>query len=640
MSAKTFVFAVMTGFCATGWGAQLVKWDFSSLTNGSGYGPSPMAETVKDAGVTVVGLTRDDGVGTNGAGTTKGWGGNSFTAASEEDAIASNDVATFAIAAASGYTVSLTNIAPYNIRRSSTGPTSGIWQFQVDAGPFTDLGSAITWGSGTSSSGNDQPALSLADVAALQNLPAGRVVTFRIAAWGGTSSGGTWYLNDQSGTRDLIVNGTVTAFASGPAVSIASPPNNARFVLGTPIHINATATDSGTVTNVAFFADGGRLGNDGTAPYGWTWTGAAAGSHKLTAVAWNGDGVCATSDVANVMVVAMGLFSRGNVVVYRVGDGATNLVNTGAPVFLDEYTTNGALVQSVAMPTNAAGGNYPLIASGTATSEGLLTRSPDGRYLALTGYGTNMGLVSLSGTAATTVPRVVGLVKCDGEVDLTTALGDYASASSPRSALTTDGTNIWVTGGAGGLRYATKGGATSLQLNPALTNLRQVNCFGNQLYVSSQSGANRINTVGNGMPTESGQTILSLANVPTNGNPNAFLMVDLTNDGTNDTLYVADEGVGIEKFSLEEGTWMPAGVVPSSAGAYCGLTGYVAGSNVVLFATSATELDRVTDSSGYAGTLSGTPTPLATAAGKTAFRGVAPAPIPPSPPKGTVLSIF
>src|SRR5262245_60992890 len=67
-------------------------------------------------------------------------------------------------------------------------------------------------------------------------------------------------------------------------------------------------------------------------------------------------------------------FTPGNLVVYRVGTGTGGLVNTGNPVFLDEYTQAGSLVQSVALPTSAVGNNQPLIASGTATSEGLITR--------------------------------------------------------------------------------------------------------------------------------------------------------------------------------------------------------------------------------------------------------------------------
>src|SRR4051812_11245398 len=79
-------------------------------------------------------------------------------------------------------------------------------------------------------------------------------------------------------------------------------------------------------------------------------------------------------------------FGDGNVVVYRVGDGVTPLAVTGSPVFLDEFTPGGLLVQSIALPTTASGANRPLVASGTAQSEGLLTRSADGRFLVMTGY--------------------------------------------------------------------------------------------------------------------------------------------------------------------------------------------------------------------------------------------------------------
>ena len=358
--------------------------------------------------------------------------------------------------------------------------------------------------------------------------------------------------------------------------------------------------------------------------------------------------------IAGGIACLAGGFSPGTLIVYRVGDGTASLVSSGSPVFLDEYTTNGTLVQSIALPTNAAGRNYPLIASGTANSEGLLTRSVNNRCLVLPGYGTTLGGTStLTQTTAVSVPRVVGEVSYDGTVDTTTALKDFASASNPRSAATTDGTNLWVAGGAGGPRYTTRGATNSTSLNSTFANLRQVTALGGQLYASTQSGSNLLNTVGAGMPTNAGQAISALPGFPTNSSPNAFFMADLTADGTNDTLYVADESSGLQKFSLVGGTWTAAGIVGSGADSYRGLTGYVAGSNTVLFATrkggsgsnGGGELITIIDPTGYNGTLGGAPTVLATAAAKTAFRGVALAPFAPSPsapsaaPNRMVLSI-
>src|ERR1043166_59290 len=110
-------------------------------------------------------------------------------------------------------------------------------------------------------------------------------------------------------------------------------------------------------------------------------------------------------------------FTAGNLVVYRVGDGGTALSGNAAAVFLDEYTTGGTLVQSIAMPTAVNGSNKRLTASGTATSEGFLTRSVDGNYLIVPGYDTNVGTATITTSASATINRVIGRVDAAGNVD-------------------------------------------------------------------------------------------------------------------------------------------------------------------------------------------------------------------------------
>src|SRR5580765_4919620 len=95
-----------------------------------------------------------------------------------------------------------------------------------------------------------------------------------------------------------------------------------------------------------------------------------------------------------------GTIQPGDLVIYRVGDGSGSLINTGNAVFLDEYTTSGTLVQSIAMPTANNGANHSLIASGTATSEGLLSVSANGQYVFLTGYNATPPQTGLAGSAA------------------------------------------------------------------------------------------------------------------------------------------------------------------------------------------------------------------------------------------------
>jgi hypothetical protein len=345
------------------------------------------------------------------------------------------------------------------------------------------------------------------------------------------------------------------------------------------------------------------------------------------------------SIVTSSSLLAAG-FTPGNLVVYRVGDGSLALANTGAKVFLDEFTTTGTLVQSLEL--NSTGAENKLIASGLSTSEGMLTISPNGQFITLTGYNSTIPApASISTTTGATVNRTVGVVSvATGAVDLSTSLTDFSSANNPRSAVTDDGINLWFAGGAGGVRYATRGSTTSTQLSTTVTNIRGLNIFGGQLYTSTGSGtAVRVGAVGTGLPTTSGQTITNLPGFVTTGSPYGFFLADLDAGVAGvDTLYVAsDDATALTKYSLVGGSWTSNGVIGVAADAYRGLTASVNGSTVNLFATrkggSATggggELVSLTDSSGYNGAFAATPTVIASAlTGQTApnantsFRGV------------------
>jgi hypothetical protein len=343
-------------------------------------------------------------------------------------------------------------------------------------------------------------------------------------------------------------------------------------------------------------------------------------------------------------------FTAGNLVVYRVGDGSAALSSAATAVFLDEYTPSGTLVQSIALPTTASGSNNILTASGAATSEGLLTLSVDRQFLFLAGYNAATGTASVSGTNAATVQRVVGRVNSAGTIDTTTALTDFSSTNNPRGAVSTNGTDIWVSGGAGGVRYATLGSTTSTQLSTTVTNVRSVNIFGGQLYVSTSSGLTvRLGTVGTGTPTTSGQTITNLPSFPTSGSPYQYYFADLDGAPGLDTVYVADDTnatSAIQKYSLVGGNWTLNGnITVGSGGSGCrGLTGRSnaqLNSTVVLYATcyptTSTNgaIYSVIDTSGFnqppiappaPDSPAATVTQLTTAGANTAFRGIAFAP--------------
>ncbi len=325
-------------------------------------------------------------------------------------------------------------------------------------------------------------------------------------------------------------------------------------------------------------------------------------------------------------------FTSGNLVVYRVGDGVASEVSSGNPVFLDEYTTSGTLVQSVAMPITQTGSQYPLIASGTATSEGQLNRSADGRYLLVPGYGTNTawGSSAISGTTSASVPRVMGRVDGSGNIDTSTALTDWGSASNPRSIASTDGTVFWGASGAN-VVYAALGSSTSTSLTNK--NSRGIAIYNNQLYISSQSGSTLVATVGTGVPMIAGQAVANIPGISGSFTPNGFVFVTLNGDAGPDTLYVTDDTGGQLKngaiYNSGTGNWILAGNITATG--VREITASVSGSTVTLYATTGGNsavgggsIYTVTDMAGYNVPPSSTSVAtIATATGSSAFRGIA-----------------
>jgi hypothetical protein len=189
----------------------ICAWDVNGLT---AYGPSPYAATITGNGVTIGGLTRGSGLTTTGMAAGSTWGATGWYEGSTpdmpNDAIAANTFVTFSITPSFGVEISLSVIEPYNIRRSGTGPTTGIWQYSINGGAYIDIGSPITWGPVTTpaAAGNLQSAINLTEISPLQNLTSDSTVTFRIVNWGASGNTGTWYINDISG-NDLIIRGKI-----------------------------------------------------------------------------------------------------------------------------------------------------------------------------------------------------------------------------------------------------------------------------------------------------------------------------------------------------------------------------------------------------------------------------------------------
>ena len=342
--------------------------------------------------------------------------------------------------------------------------------------------------------------------------------------------------------------------------------------------------------------------------------------------------------------------TSGNLVIYRAGSGTNSLASTGNDVFLDEYTTAGSLVQSIAMP--ATGTGTKLITAGNANAEGAMSISPDGTWIGFSGYNSTIPAASsITATNSVAVPRVAGLFNTTTGSYSLTVTGTWFSASSPRGAVTTDGNKIWAIGGNSGVVYGTVdslspfvASGTTATTAAIGTNLRVLGMYGNELYQSTGSGT--LPTVGqlagnplvNGLPTAS----TFLPNIPRQGGTPITSRYGFTFLDTNpavpgiDTMYTVDDSAssgGLWKYTLDtSGTWNPSGSITALTGALRGVTGGVYGNEVQLYMTgSANTLWKFTDTAAATSVLSGSLsafTSLAIASGSTGFRGLVLVPVP------------
>jgi hypothetical protein len=314
----------------------------------------------------------------------------------------------------------------------------------------------------------------------------------------------------------------------------------------------------------------------------------------------------------------------GNLVIYRVGDGQAALANTATAVFLDEYTTAGALVQSIPLPTTGA---TALTAVGNATTEGIISKSQDGQTLVFTGYRKDVGGTNPAADAQTVTTRLVGTVGLPGLVDTSVGVSD-AGTVTIRSATTVGAGNPYYIDTSAAVRYIGAPGPTSTSVVIDARNSRQVNLLGNILFSSNGSTAivDKVQSYG---------TLPVAATVPTPvatqamaDAVNGFVVFDLDAGVAGpDTVYALNTVAGrLRKFTFNGTTWTQNGEATTSA---ANIAGEVSGANVNLYLTTGASLFTFTDTGGAGGALAGTlSAAIATAGTNTAFRGVGVFPIP------------
>ncbi|MFM8498016.1 MAG: hypothetical protein ACKOEM_21230 [Planctomycetia bacterium] len=333
-----------------------------------------------------------------------------------------------------------------------------------------------------------------------------------------------------------------------------------------------------------------------------------------------------------------------NVVVLQSGTGATSAATATS---LQEFTPSGTPVQNIAMPSSGAGTKLTNV--GSTSTEGTLAISPDGRWITFGGYDAVAGTANVvTGTATS---RVAGLLNTTTGTYSLVPMGSgfrVSTGAAIRGVATNDGNSIWGIGSSQGLVYGTvSGGAGSFgTISSGLpTGYNAVGVFSGtstNLYASNSQGSNpRVAPFGpNALPTGTATSFTALPGAPptaTTTSGFAFLDVNPLVPGL-DTLYVTDVSQnatgGVYKYLLgSSGTWAGGQLISGTSGLLLrGLAAFVSGSDVRLFATSATSLFTYWDANAATSTTLAGPstiwTTIATATTGVEFRGVTVVPEP------------
>jgi hypothetical protein len=132
-----------------------------------------------------------------------------------------------------------------------------------------------------------------------------------VARWGMTEGTGATITSTTAGSlAGTLVNapfwsaGQTFTNNVKPDVAITSPAAGTRYLVGSPILIQATANDpDGSIQQVEFFDNGVSLGVDSAAPFELNYTNAPLGGfHELTAVATDALGAASTGESVTVDV--------------------------------------------------------------------------------------------------------------------------------------------------------------------------------------------------------------------------------------------------------------------------------------------------------------------------------------------------
>ncbi len=235
---------------------------------------------------------------------------------------------------------------------------------------------------------------------------------------------------------------TVSNDTTPPTVSIASPANGAT-VSGT-ITVSANASDNVGVAGVRILLDGVNLGAEDTAsPYSVSWntTGAANGSHTLTAVARDAAGNTRTS--AAVTVTVSNDTIRPTVTINQAASQADP--SSASPInftVVFSEQVSGFTASDVSISGTAGGTKTATVSGGpNAYNVAVSGMTSSGTVIATIAAGVAQDAAGNTNTASTSTDNTV-------QFNLPDTTAPTVSITSPASGATVSGTAVTVTASA------------------------------------------------------------------------------------------------------------------------------------------------------------------------------------------------
>jgi hypothetical protein len=383
---------------------------------------------------------------------------------------------------------------------------------------------------------------------------------------------------------------------------LTSQPTGQTYLAGATIDLSTSAV--GTALRYQWTLNGADI--SGATKSAFVSTNAVASETGSYAVVVTGTyGAVTSTPVTVIIAPPQATFFPSNLVVLRAGDGVQTLSSSGNTLFLDQYASNGLYVNTMALPDTGASA---LLISGVATSEGFMTRSADGRFLAVAGYNTNLGALtkSLSSTASTNVPRAVATIDGAGNYNLAASTTNAFSAQNIRAGATDGSNNFWGAGASDGTWYFGNT-ASAGPIQTTIANSRVINIENGNLVFSTQSGTNALYSL-SGLPLTSATPSLIFATA------NSSSPEDFAFNAAGTLAYVADDSTsgGIQRWQLNSGTW--TNVYTLATGIARSLTVDFSGPNPVIYTitaeTASNRLVTVTDTSALSAAVTLATSPL------------------------------